>query len=134
MNRLLGARAIAPPAALVILEKIFDEPVAHVRVIERSLYARLHLGARATTRRSRILLAGRAEDFWNDPELVLHEYFHVLRQWQPRRLTIVRYLLESVRNGYRCNVFEIEAREFAAQHVARYRRLMCDPGVGSLEV
>jgi hypothetical protein len=116
-------RAVAAPAwALAALSEVFGEPAAHVRVIEHSWYARLHWGARATTRRARILLAGSAEDFWRDPELVLHEYFHVLRQWQPRRLTVLRYLLESLRNGYWRNCFEIEAREFAARNVTNYRR------------
>jgi hypothetical protein len=93
-------------------------------VIEHSRYAQLHVGARATTRRGRILLAGPAESFWRDPELVLHEYFHVLRQWQPRRLTIVRYLIECARHGYWLNIYEIEAREFAAAHAPRLRRLL----------
>lgn len=116
--------AHAPEWALTALSEVFAEPVGHVRIIEHSLYARLHLGARATTRRARILLAGSAEDFWGDPELVLHEYFHVLRQWQPRRLTVLRYLLESLRNGYWLNRYEIEAREFAARNVKNYRRLI----------
>ena len=124
MKRIFGVRAIAPSAALTAVGAVFGEPVSHVRIVEHSLYARLHIGARATTRRSRILLAGSAEDFWRDPELVLHEYFHVLRQWQPRRLTILRYLIESIRNGYWRNAFEIEARDFAAQHAARYRSLL----------
>jgi len=120
----LGRRVSVPSATHAALTKIFGEDIAHVRVIEHSRYARLHLGARATTRRGRILLAGSAESFWNDSELVLHEYFHVLRQWQPRRLTIVRYLLECWRRGYWYNAFEIEAREFAAKHVSHYARLL----------
>lgn len=119
-----GRAVPAPPSTLTALSEVFGEPAAHVRVIEHSRYARLHLGARATTRRSRILLAGSAEDFWRDPELVLHEYFHVLRQWQPRRLTVLRYLIETLRNGYWRNRYEIEAREFAARNVTNYRRLM----------
>ncbi|GFE78322.1 hypothetical protein GCM10011487_03220 [Steroidobacter agaridevorans] len=63
------------------------------------------------------MLRGSAKDFWNDPELILHEYFHVLRQWQTRRLTIWRYLQESARNGYWHNCYEIEARAFAAAHL-----------------
>ena len=106
------------------LRQIFGEPVDHVRVIEQSMYARLHLGARATTRRGLILLRDSADSFWSDPELVLHEYFHVLRQWQPRRLTIWRYLLESFRRGYWNNCYEIEAREFAARHCDELRRLL----------
>ena len=98
-----------PPAPLLAaLQEIFGEPVEHVRVIEYSFYARLHFGARATTRRNRILLRDSAAAFWRDPDLVLHEYFHVLRQWQPRRLTIWRYVVESLRRIPRgCNACSI---------------------------
>lgn len=113
---MLGHRSSIPPNVAAALHEIFGEPVEHVRVIEHSFYARLHMGARATTRRGRILLRGSARDFWSDPELVLHEYFHVIRQWQPRQLTIWRYLTECARNGYWNNCFEIEARAFAARH------------------
>jgi hypothetical protein len=115
-----------PPPELLraALQEIFGEPIDHVRVIEHSFYARLHFGARATTRRNRILLRDSAAAFWCDPELVLHEYFHVLRQWQPRRLTIWRYVVESLRRGYWLNRFEIEARQFAATHSPRLQRLL----------
>lgn len=113
---MFGHRSSIPPALSFALRDIFGEPVDHVRVIENSLYARMHFGARATTRRGRILLRGSAKDFWNDPELILHEYFHVLRQWQTRRLTIWKYLVESARMGYWHNCYEIEARAFAATH------------------
>lgn len=117
--------ALQPPGPLrAALQEIFGEPVDHVRVIEHSLYARLHFGARATTRRNRILLRDSAAAFWRDPDLVLHEYFHVLRQWQPRRLTIWRYVVESLRRGYWLNRFEIEARQFAATHSPRLQRLL----------
>lgn len=118
-------RSVIPPAFLAAaLREIFGEQVDHVRVVERSTYARLHLGARATTRRNRILLRDSAEDFWGDADLVLHEYFHVIRQWQPRRLTIWRYLVECCRRGYWLNPFEIEARQFAATHRQRLRILL----------
>jgi hypothetical protein len=113
---MLGHRCSIPSNIAAILRDIFGQTVEHVRVIELSFYARLHFGARATTRRGRILLRGSAADFWNDPELILHEYFHVLRQWQPRRLTIWKYLKESARHGYWHNNYEIEARAFAAAH------------------
>ena len=123
--RLRFGRCVSVPQEVVAaLERIFGEPVAHVRVIEHSAYARLHFGAVATTRRGRILLAGSAAAFWRDPELVLHEYFHVMRQWQPRRLTIARYLIEWLRRGYWYNAYEVEAREFAAAQARRLRALI----------
>jgi hypothetical protein len=113
-----------PADIAAALEVVFGESVRHIRVFENSFYARLHLGARATTRRDRILLAQCAEKFWSDPELLLHEYFHVVRQWQTRRLTIVRYVTESLRRGYWRNSFEIEARTFAAANVSRLCSLL----------
>lgn len=113
---MFGQHCSIPANIASTLRDLFGQPVEHIRVIEHSLYARMHLGARATTRRGRILLRGSATDFWRDPELILHEYFHVLRQWQPRRLTIWKYLKESARNGYWFNRYEIEARAFAAAH------------------
>jgi hypothetical protein len=114
-----------PPAHVsAALRELFGESVDHVRVIERSLYARLHRGARATTRRNRILLRGPADSFWRDADLILHEYFHVLRQWQTRRLTIWRYVVEWLRRGYWQNCYEIEARDFAARHRAHLQKVL----------
>jgi Domain of unknown function (DUF4157) len=118
------AHCLPPPSLRTALQEIFGERIDHVRVIEHSFYARLHCGARATTRRNRILLRDSAAAFWRDPDLVLHEYFHVLRQWQPRRLTIWRYLVEWLRRGYWLNRFEIEARQFAAAQTPRLHQLL----------
>jgi hypothetical protein len=96
------------------LGRVFGESARGVIVVERSLYAWLHRGALATTRPNRILLSIRGTEFVADPELLLHEYFHVLGQWRTGRLTRWRYLAESVRRGYWRNRFEQEAREFAA--------------------
>jgi len=116
-------RQVEPPAAIgAALGEIFGEPIEQVRVIEYSIYCALHLGAVATTRRNLILLRHSAARFWSDPELILHEYFHVLRQWRNGRLTIGRYLVESLRHGYTDNRFEIEARTFARDHVTELRR------------
>jgi hypothetical protein len=106
------------------LAELFGDGVRQVRIIERSLFARLHAGAVATTRRGRIYLTGSAEDFFADPLLMLHEYCHVLLQWQPRRLTSAKYLLEWLRRGYWDNRFEIEAREFAQSNLYRFRALL----------
>ena len=116
-----------PPEQVVkALEHVFGEPVIAVTVIEHSRYARIHLGMSATTRPSRILLAISGTEFVADPDLLLHEYFHVLRQWGTGRLTRSRYLIESARRGYWANEFEQEAREFAAASIGRYLALLAD--------
>ena len=109
----------APPAVSAALESVLRERVDRVRVIEHSLFARIHSCDHATTRRRRIYLRGSAADFFRNPALMLHEYCHVLKQWEPRRLTVWRYLLESLRQGYWNNRFEIEARAFAVAHRER---------------
>jgi hypothetical protein len=110
-----------PAATRAALEEIFGESVAHVRVIEHSLYARAHLRALATTRRGRIYLRDGAAAFFANPTLLLHEYWHVIGQWQRGTLTVPRYLSECLRHGYWNNRFEVEARAFAAAHTAALR-------------
>ena len=105
-----------PPPLAAALAALLGESVAQVRVIERSWYVRLHGRAIATTRRGRIYLRGTADEFFADPWLMLHEYWHVLGQWAPGRLTVPRYLLECLRRGYWENRFEVEARAFADRH------------------
>lgn len=116
---------MAPPREVQVpLICLFGEIAREVRVIEHSLFARLHLGAVATTRRGTIYLSGSAAEFFADPTLVLHEYCHVLAQWQSGRLTRARYLLECLRRGYWENRFEVEARAFAQANLYRYRALL----------
>jgi hypothetical protein len=123
---LLGRRYVLPPPVAFALERVFGEPVGGIVVIEHSRYARAHLGMYATTRPNRILLAIDGQQFVSNADLVLHEYFHVVRQWGTGRLTRWRYLVESMRCGYWDNPFEREAREFAAEAVERYRRYLGD--------
>jgi hypothetical protein len=116
----LGQDYALPTAVSAALEKIFEESVGGVRIVEHSLYARAHLGMSATTRPNLILLAISGPEFIANSEMVLHEYFHVLRQWRTGYLNRRRYLLESMRSGYWENRFEREAREFSAQALGRY--------------
>jgi len=119
------ARPVAPPeAVLKALERLLGEPVDHVRVIEHSWFARLHGRAVATTRERRIYLRASAQDFSANPWLMLHEYCHVIRQWQAGTLTVGRYLRECLRRGYWNNRFEVEARAFADAHVGELRALL----------
>ena len=106
------------------LESLFGEPVGHIKVVQYSIYVRFHLRAIATTRRNRIYLRGSAKEFFADGPLVLHEYFHVIRQWTPGDLTIPRYLTECFRRGYWDNRYEVEAREFTTNEIFRYRQLL----------
>jgi len=120
--------ATLPPPVRAALEEIFGGSIAHVRIIEYSRLTRLHGRAVATTRRGRIYLRGAAAAFFADPWLMLHEYCHVIRQWQPGTLTVARYLMECLRRGYWNNRFEVEARAFADRHVAALReRLKLPP-------
>jgi hypothetical protein len=122
----IGRRYTLPPKTAVALERVFETPVGGIIVIEHSLYARAHPGMCATTRPNRILLAISGAQFAANPELLLHEYFHVIRQWRPGHLTRWRYLIESARRGYRANRYELEAREFAATARARFDRCLSE--------
>ena len=123
----LGRTVRVPEPIAAALELVFSERIGQVRVIEYSLFARLHACNHATTRRRRIYLLGSATDFFQNPWLMLHEYCHVLKQWEPRTLTVRSYLLESARRGYWNNRFEIEARAFAEAHRDRLQAMLA-PG------
>ena len=116
-------RDVMPERDRAALEALFGERVDDVEIVENSWYARLHFGARATTRRNRILLRGTLGDFLQDRELVLHEYFHVLRQWNRGRLTLARYLKEWARVGYWHNRYERQARRFVALRLRAFEDL-----------
>ena len=128
----IGNRCHPPKDVEQALEGLFGEPVRQVQVIQYSIYVRFHWRAIATTRPSRIYLRGSGKEFFADGPLVLHEYFHVLRQWATGDLTIPRYLLECFRRGYWDNRYEIEAREFTASEIFRYRALLAQHRSASL--
>jgi hypothetical protein len=117
-----GRRYAIPVRLQIALERVFEAPVDRIIVIENSLYARAHLGMCATTRPDRILLAISGAQFAANSELVLHEYFHVIRQWRTGHLTRWRYVTESARRGYQANRYEQEARAFAATARERFDR------------
>ena len=115
-----------PHAVREALIELLGEAATGVELIERSWRVRWHPRALATTRRNRIYLRGSIEEFARDAELVLHEYFHVLEQWRPRRLTRTRYVWEWLRRGYRENRFEVETREYVDRHLRQFRRLIAN--------
>jgi hypothetical protein len=117
---------VLPRAVAAALAQVFEEPVDGVIVIERSHYAKLHWGMAATTRPNRILLAISGAEFIASPELLLHEYYHVLCQWRSGYLTRWRYLREFLHCGYLRNRFELEARSFAAAAAEPYCQYLRD--------
>ena len=121
---------VIPQGDLDALTRIFGCDCACVEVIESSRFAKLHF-ATATTRRDRIYLACDLECFLHNPKLMLHEYYHVLRQWRTGELSVLRYVCESMRRGYWNNKFEIEARRFAAAHVAEFKKIRTEKHAGS---
>jgi hypothetical protein len=120
----LGRAIPLPEAVSASLEVLLEVPVRHVRIFEHSLFVRLHGPAIATTRPGRIYLRGSGADFFQNPWLMLHEYWHVIKQWEPRTLTIRSYLVECARRGYWNNRFEVEARTFADAHANRLRAML----------
>ena len=120
----VGNRCYPPNDVSQALGSLFGESVAHIKVVQYSIYVRFHWRAIATTRRDRIYLRGSGKEFFSDGALVLHEYFHVIRQWATGDLTILRYLMECFRRGYWDNRYEIEAREFTSSEIYRYRALL----------
>jgi Domain of unknown function (DUF4157) len=125
-------RAVSLPAHVAeCLEQALGESVRHVRIFEHSLFARLHIRAIATTRPRRIYLRGSGAEFFANPWLMLHEYWHVLKQWEPGDLTTTRYLLECLRRGYWNNRFEIAARGFADAHLPRVVAVLQGPGASA---
>jgi Domain of unknown function (DUF4157) len=120
----LGNRCYPPREVQVALESLFGAPVGHVKVVQYSLYVRFHARAIATTRVDHIYLRGSGKEFFADAPLLLHEYFHVVRQWATGDLTVPKYALECFRRGYWDNHYEIEARDFTARETYRYRALL----------
>ena len=67
----MGRPVPLPAEVAACLEQALGESVNQVRIIEHSLFARLHVRAVATTRRRRIYLRGSAADFFSNPCLQL---------------------------------------------------------------
>ena len=124
----LGTAVAAPDSIRFALKELIGETateaIDRIRVLEHSTFARLHGRVRATTRRRRIFVPGSGADFFADPALVLHEYCHVLLQWESGTLTVPRYVRECLRRGYWNNRYEVAARAFSNRHLSQFRTLL----------
>jgi hypothetical protein len=126
----MRTRECVPAELRRALTDLFGDPVDEVVLCERSWFARLHGRARATTRRNTIYLRGSLDEFLSDPELMLHEYFHVLRQWNRGRMNLWGYLAEWSRRGYWENRYERQARRFVGLRLAAFRRALIGSASG----
>jgi hypothetical protein len=95
------------------LEKVMNEPIDTVRLIHKPKKNPKYF---AVTRRDKITVHIPCNEFWNDYELVLEEYYHVLKQWNTGRMNRRNYIWETLRRGYQRNRFELEAQSFARQN------------------
>ena len=128
----VGNRCFPPKDVQLALESLFGCPVSQIKVIQYSIFVRFHWRAIATTRPNRIYLRGSGKEFFSDGPLVLHEYFHVIRQWGTGDMTVMRYLVECFRRGYWDNRYEVEARDYTSSEIFRYRALLAQHRTASL--
>ena len=119
-----------PPHLRRALNEVFGDAVDDVVLREHSWFAKLHGHATATTRRNTIYLRGSVDDFFASPELMLHEYFHVLRQWNRGRMNVLDYLVEWWRRGYWQNRYERQARRFVKLRLPALKQEMGKKGLG----
>jgi hypothetical protein len=124
----LGTAVAVPGSIRSALKDLMSEQapdaIDRIRVLEHSMFARLHGRVRATTRRRCIFVPGSGAEFFADPALVLHEYCHVLLQWESGTLTVARYMHECLRRGYWNNRYEVAARAFANRHLSQFCALL----------
>jgi len=113
----VSATVEVPSQDRYALEVLLGEPVDNVQVLENSPFAKLH-GAIATTREDAIYLSISGGAFLRDPQLMLEEYYHVIKQWNTGDLTLEKYLIENATNGagYKGNRYEVEAKGFAEKN------------------
>ena len=127
----VGNRCNPPKDVELALESLFGESVAR-QGHPVFIFVRFHWRAIATTRPNRIYLRGSGKEFFADTPLMLHEYFHVLRQWAHRRPHHRALSRGMFPRGYWDNRYEIEAREFTATEIFRFRALLSQHRTASL--
>jgi uncharacterized protein RhaS with RHS repeats len=109
------------PAMKNCLEKIFKTDVNKVKIIEKINPASSY---EATTRKNTIIIYEPCSEFLNDADTVLHEYYHVLEQWDTKRLFWLRYGWQYLLHGYNNNKYEKDARRFAKKHRNEYEKCL----------
>jgi RHS repeat-associated protein len=99
------------------LKQIFGQSVAGVNVRNKQFVDNEWI----TTRKNSIRLPPdySSTEFFSNPHLVLHEYYHVLKQWNTGDMTRRSYAAEFLRNGAeKGNKYEDAADAFADANIA----------------
>lgn len=126
-----GTRYTIPPQIENALERLFSDPkfdpprIASIEVIYSPAFVRLHgIRSGSVTRPGRIHTNLSEELFFALDKHVLHEFYHVVQQWDRDKMSVVGYLLRARRR-------EREARDFSQAFLEEYRRLLGDPLPGA---
>lgn len=95
-------------SALITTFNVGGEAIDRIIITENSDFARQHgENVLAVTRVNAIYLGGSGASFLTDLKLILHEYYHVLRQWNTGELTTFRYIVEWARQGFNYNQIKL---------------------------
>ena len=73
----------------------------------------------ATTRKNKIIIYGDCDDFFDRPDTVLEEYYHVLEQWNKGKVSRLNNGFAYLLHGYN-NKYEREAKRWVDQHLQEY--------------
>ncbi|MFT3789675.1 MAG: RHS repeat-associated core domain-containing protein [Rudaea sp.] len=107
------------------LEKIFGKPIGGIDVHNKKVMSNDFI----TTRRNEIRLPPDfpCDDFFNNPFLVLHEYYHVLEQWNTGELSVLKYAWEWSKHGSSDgNKYEDAANQFAREHLDELKKCLAE--------
>ncbi len=112
----------ASGAMATCLMIIFKGGISKVDVESGILGVLWHSGnplVRSVTRRNKIYTVDDLQNFWNDHRHVLHEYYHVVRQWNTGKLTLPKYAKAHEK-------YEEAAKRFARRNLKRFNKCLCD--------
>jgi hypothetical protein len=138
-NRPSSREVAIPEDAKYGVEKTLEAKLGHavnvdqIKVIENSKWANFVSGVKelisggsyivtATTQRDTIYLSSHitADQFFADPELLLHEYYHVVNQWNNGSMSNFSYIVNPTK-------WETPAYNFGSQNAGMYQFFRGDP-------
>src|SRR5262249_50021183 len=105
------------------------EVIDRIRIIEYADRIELQGNTIAVTRQDLIMLKFSGDSFFGDLETVLHEYFHVIYQWDNGMkfgdyLAASRSAAAQGLDPYYDNAYEVAARWFASRYKDQFNDLL----------